>query len=168
MKTLKDVALSASVSVATVSRVLGGNYPVAERTRQRVLEAIEELDYHPDGVARSLRSAKTYILGILVPDLANPYFMQLVRALEETVTGFGYHLLVASSNENGQQETDLLRIFVERRVDGVVVAPATLEPNGALTSLAARHTPIVLVDRRISGMALDSVREGVHLIFVSL
>ena len=159
MKTLKDVALCAGVSIATVSRVLGGNYPVTERTRQRVLKAIEELDYHPDGVARSLRSAKTYILGILVPDLANPYFMQLVRAVEETVAAFGYHLLVASSNENGQQETDLLRIFVEQRVDGVVMAPATLEPNAVLTSLAERHTPVVLVDRRISGMALDSVRE---------
>ncbi len=159
MNTLKDVALKAGVSIATVSRVLGGEYPVSAVTKQRVLEAVGALDYHPNGVARSLRSAKTHTLGVLVPDLANPYFMKLIRAIENTVNDVGYHLLVASSSENANQERDLLRIFLEKRLDGVVIAPVSLNGSGVFSSFISEMVPVVFVDRTITGLFVDSVRE---------
>lgn len=159
MKTIKDVALYAGVSVATVSRVISGNYPVKESTRKRVLEAINAMDYHPNGVARSLKNAKTYTLGVLVPDIANPYFIQLVRAVEATVEKFGYHLLVASSDERASKEADLIRIFLEKRLDGMIVAPVSTKPVAGWSQLIIDALPIVLVDRILDGLVIDSVRE---------
>ncbi|PSR22430.1 MAG: LacI family transcriptional regulator [Sulfobacillus acidophilus] len=159
MKTLKDVALYAGVSVATVSRVISGNYPVKETTRKRVLEAIGTLDYHPNGVARSLKNAKTYTLGVLVPDIANPYFVQLVRAVEASVEKLGYHLLVASSDEKASKESELIRVFLEKRLDGMIIAPVSVTPATDWPQLIVNALPIVLVDRILEGIMIDSVRE---------
>lgn len=159
MKTLKDVALDAGVSVATVSRVISGNYPVKESTKKRVLEAIRALDYHPNGIARSLKNAKTYTLGVLVPDIANPYFIQLVRAVEASVEKLGYHLLVASSDEKASKEADLIRVFLEKRLDGMIIAPVSVKPATDWPQLIVNALPTVLVDRIVEGLAIDSVRE---------
>lgn len=159
MKTLRDVASHAGVSVATVSRVISGDYPVKESTRQRVLEAITVLDYHPNGIARSLKSAKTYTLGVLVPDIANPYFIQLVRAIEAAVEEAGYHLLVASSDENVQKEADLIAVFLEKRLDGIVLAPAAGQTPRGWVSQVRDAVPMVLVDRKLDGLPVGSVRE---------
>ncbi|PSR31063.1 MAG: LacI family transcriptional regulator [Sulfobacillus benefaciens] len=159
MKTLRDVALHARVSVATVSRVISGDYPVKEETRRRVLEAINALDYHPNGVARSLKSAKTYTLGVLVPDMANPYFIQIARALEAVVESSGYHLLVASSDEDAEKEIGLIKVFLEKRLDGMVIAPAAVSLSPELASFLSSTLSVVLIDRVLDGVEVGSVRE---------
>ena len=159
MKTLKDVAAKAGVSIATVSRVLAGDYPVSAQTKQRVLGAVQALHYHPNGIARSLRQSKTNTLGVLIPDIANPYFMQVIRAMEKAVDKLGYHLLIASSNENAKQERDLLRIFLEKRLDGVIMAPNSRQASGELLQLFDGQVPVVFVDRTIDGVSANSVHE---------
>lgn len=155
MTTLKDVAKLAGVSTITASRALNGNYYVSEATKRKVMQAVEQLNYKPNVIARSLRNARTSTIGVLVPDISNPYFMSLIRSLEDEVQRQGYHILLASSDDNPDKESEMLDVL-EMRVDAVVVATSfTRETN----SLSDRDVPIVMVDRKIPNVRLSSVIE---------
>lgn len=144
--TIKDVANHAGVSTATVSRVLNGSPNVKEHLAERVREAISELGYRPNAAARSLKTRKTNTIGILVPDISNPYFMQISKAIEDVVAPDGFSLLFASSDEDSQKEAQLLQVLSEYRVDCLVVA--TVGGNDELLrEINSSGLSIVLVDR---------------------
>ncbi|MEJ8303349.1 LacI family DNA-binding transcriptional regulator [Saccharibacillus sacchari] len=120
MVTIKDVAKHAGVSVATVSRVLNETGYVHEDTRRMVEKAIEELNYTPNEVARSLYKRKSRLIGLLLPDITNPYFPQLARGVEDRMQESGFRLIFGNSDESEQKERHYIQTFVQNNVVGII------------------------------------------------
>ncbi|MGW5654564.1 LacI family DNA-binding transcriptional regulator [Streptomyces humi] len=150
MPTMADVARSAGVSVATVSHVLNGTRPVLPHTRQAVLDAIEELGYTPNTLARSLVTSRTRSIGLAVSAISNPYFTEILQGVEAAALKHGYSLLIADPHEDPEHELKVVQLLHERRVDGMIVAPSAA-PGGLLTYLGRHAVPTVLLDRVIRG-----------------
>lgn len=119
--TIADVAAHAGVSKTTVSHVLSGNRPVSSDTRSRVLLAIEELGYRPDGIARSLRTRRSHMVALIIPDITNPFYPALARGLEQGLGGNGYRAFICNSDGETELELGFLEEVSDRRVDGVVI-----------------------------------------------
>lgn len=156
MSTVKDVAELAGVSVATVSRTLSGYPHVSLATRERVLQAVEKLDYRPDQVARSLRRRRSNFIGLIVSTIENVFFTELARAAEQRVREYGYNLILCNTDENPQQESTYLNILDQQLAAGVILAPA---PGDAahLKPFIKSGLPIVLVNRRLDHVDCVSI-----------
>jgi LacI family transcriptional regulator, galactose operon repressor len=111
MSTLKEVARRAAVSVGTVSNVINGTAPVSDSIRERVLAAIKELEYHPNHVARSLKLKKTMMLGMIISDITNPFFSQMVRGAEDAALKQGYLLLTFNTDDRVEREKQVLGVL---------------------------------------------------------
>ncbi|MGI6432733.1 MAG: LacI family DNA-binding transcriptional regulator [Sphaerochaetaceae bacterium] len=148
--TIKDVAQSAGVSIATVSRVLNHLPSVALETRKKVLSAMESLQYNRNEVARSLKVRQTKTIGVIAPELNNPFFMEVFEAMERAFAPMGYSMIIASSNGSVEEEKRKLQIFVQRNVDALVVMPAGAEEDHFVQKSVA-SIPLVMVDRHIEG-----------------
>lgn len=143
----------AGVSVATVSRALSGSNRVSTATRARILELARENSFEPSQAARSLTSRSTGLIGVIIDEIANPFFVQVVKGIETALESSGRCLLVASSNWVAEREAEIVRSFVRNRVDGVIIAP-TSEDSEAVGILKHHGLPYVLVN--IRGAAGDS------------
>lgn len=143
--TMQDVARLAGVSVATVSAVINGTATVSPERTEKVRQAMEGLDYHPDQVARSLRVGKTFAIGMVIPDITNAFFPQVIRGVEDAARAHGYSVILCNSNEDPQQEDRHLNMLFERRVDGVLLA--CTNNAAAYDRLMRRRFPIVFFDR---------------------
>ncbi len=170
MTTIKDVARAAGVSVSTVSHVLSGNRPISEGTRKRVLETISTLGYRPNRLAQGLVSKTSGALGLLVPDLANPFFNSIAEAMEITAHENNYSVILCNTNLDPEREADYLSILLSQQVDGLLYFPGTRVPNTALLDAAAAGMPVVVIDERIDNLCgvfvdnFDGGRQiGVHL-----
>jgi len=146
MATIKDVAREANVSTASVSRVLAGRPHASPQMRERVLAVARELNFRPNGVARSLRTTGTQTVGLVVPDLLNPFFTELARAVVDTARGAGFSVIVGNADDDPVQQDHYVRILLERQVDGLIVVP-TIETSPLLREAADRGHHLVLVDR---------------------
>lgn len=153
--TIREVAASARVSVATVSRVLNGIGPVREATRRRVLAAVEELHYRPHSGARSLITNQTGTVGVLLPDIYGEFFSELIRGLDQTARASHYHLLVSSSHSDRAEIEALLR-EMRGRVDGLVVMSPDIEAKTLRANLD-ETLPIVLLNCLVDGTGFDSI-----------
>ena len=164
--TLADVAARSGVSTATVSRVLAGIGRAQPPTRARVLAAARELNYHPSGVARALKRRETRTLGLLVTDITNPFYPQIVQAVEAAAHARGYGIVLANGGDDAPRELEHLDLLVERRVDGIVVASSLLTRRHA-ERLRSTAVPVVLVNDTVSGSRLPTVttahRRGARL-----
>lgn len=152
MTTRADVARLAGTSTAVVSYVVnGGPRRVAPETAARVRAAIETLRYRPNAVARSLRMQRTGVIGLIVPDLANPFFAELASSVERGAAQYGGALFVGNSAESEEREARNVQTFAEHRVDGLVIVPvrAALKPAVARTLL---ELPAVVLDRMLAGV----------------
>lgn len=118
--TIYDVAREASVSMATVSRVVNGNPNVKPTTRKRVLEAIDRLGYRPNAVARGLASKKTTTVGVIIPDISSIFFSELARGIEDIATMYKYNIILCNSDQNKDKEIHLVNTLLEKQVDGIV------------------------------------------------
>ena len=139
-----DVARRAGVSRATVSYVLNGltdgRIPISDETRQRVVEAIEELGYEPDARAQALRSGSTNTIALVIPDLRNPHFCEFATSVEEAARASGYHLLLSSTTLNDEYAVDIFKDLAQRRFDGLILASSfILESKEAQAILARIH-----------------------------
>jgi len=152
---LTDVAELAGVSTATVSRVLNGLGPTSEDVRTRVLRAAKELDYHPNWLARSLRARRTNTVGLVLPDIENPFFTSLVKGAERAAGTRGWNLILCNSDEDVEREEALVRTLAERKIDGLLLCAAA-GPHDFLARYQ-RHLPIVAVNRLIPGASVPSV-----------
>ncbi|MEU3515748.1 LacI family DNA-binding transcriptional regulator [Streptomyces sp. NPDC006654] len=148
MPTMADVARSAGVSVATVSHVLNETRPVLPHTRQAVLDAVEELGYTPNTLARSLVTSRTRSIGLAVSAISNPYFTEILQGVEAAALEHGYSLLIADPHDDPEHERKVVQLLHERRVDGMIVAPSAA-PGGLLAYLGRHAVPTVLLDRVI-------------------
>ncbi len=151
--TIKDVAARAGVGTATVSRYLNG---ARVRQVQQIQEAVEALAFRPNQLARSLKSGSTRTIGVLVPDIANPFFADVVQGIESVTRAGGYSLLLCNTDEDLDRERALVNILLQKQVDGILMAPAT-EGSDAPLMLRARRVPVVLIDRRIEAEEFDVV-----------
>ncbi len=157
MTTLSDVARRAGVSTMTVSRVINESGYISQETRARVNDAISELGYMPNALARQLRSRRTKTVALVVTDIRNPFFTTIASGVEDTARGRGYAVMFCSTYESEAEEAEYVRILIERRVDGVLLVPAC----GAGTSvqlLQDHGMPTVVLDRHISSVRTDEVR----------
>src|SRR5829696_2145157 len=123
MATIDDVAKQAGVSIATVSRVLNGTSGVGDETRKRVEAAMAALEYQPNPAARSLRSNRSRIIGLLISDIQNPFFAGLIRGIEDEALRHGYSLILCNSSENPQREQQYLDVLYAERVAGAIIVP---------------------------------------------
>lgn len=155
MATIKDVAAKAGVSIGTVSNVVTGNRFVSSQTTGRVREAMTELGFSPNGVASSLRSRRTRTIGLIVPDNANPFFAEIARAIEQANTAVGFGLMLCNTQRSPELAAASVRLLVEKRVDGIILAAAT--DAETLRPAVAAGVPIVLVDSDVPGVRADAV-----------
>jgi len=156
--TLRDVSVIAGVSLSTVSHVINRTRVVSDAARERVEAAIRQTGYTPNSLARSLKTAVTRTIGLAIGDIRNPYFTDVVQSLEESARERGYALLLSDSGDNPQREMNTLRVLVERRVDGLILAPAN-PGRAALEFLQQHGVPLVQIDR-IADPAWDYVVAG--------
>lgn len=153
---VRDVAKKAGVSVGTVSNVLNNPDKVADRTVLKVQQAIKSLGFVRNDAARQLRAGKSHSIGLLVLDVRNPFFTDVARGAEEAAAEHHMSILLANSDENHEREKQLLHLFEEQRVAGLLVSPVSSDVSD-LISARDRGTPIVLVDRQSKDKSLSSV-----------
>lgn len=146
--TMEDVAREAGVSIMTVSRVVNDRRDVSLTTRRQVLEVIERLGYRPSGIARGLVTKHTRTLGLVVPDISNPFFASLVRGAEQEAYAEEYSVFLGNTDEDPQRELAIIRSLDEKRVDGLLLCSSRLSES-ELAAVAARFSAMVLVSRQI-------------------
>ncbi len=156
--TMRDVAAAAGVSLMTVSRVVNGEGGVATETAERVEQAIARLGYQRNDLARHLRSKEqeSRTIGLVVDDLANPFYSTLARAVEDEAYRRGYLVLVGSTNNDPRRERAVVTAFTARRIDGLILVP-TSGSQSFLKAHLALGTPVVCADRIARGIAVDTV-----------
>lgn len=147
MRTMGDVARAAGVSVSTVSHVVNGTRPVSAAAREAVLAAIAEVGYRHNTVARALATSSTQTVGLAISALRNPYFGDLVHAIESHLATDGYTLVLADNHDDAAHEVRLVGQLLDRRVDGLILAPAAGAEGASLPLVQRSGTPVVLIDR---------------------
>jgi LacI family transcriptional regulator len=162
---IRAVAAVAKVSIATVSRTINGSPVVSDRLSKRVWRAIEQLNYFPNTHARSLVSGRSRILGIIVENITNPFFPELIQSFEEVAVAHGYEILVSSSNSNLATLTNCVRRMLERKVEGVAVLTFG-EEEPVLDQLANHDIPMVLAEFRLGEAKVSTIlldyKSGIH------
>jgi LacI family transcriptional regulator, galactose operon repressor len=153
--TMRDVARLAKVSTATVSAVINRNVPVSALRTKRVSDAMAALDYHPDEIARSLKKGRTNAIGVIVPDITNTFYPEVIQGVEEAARQRGYAVLLCDSSENPENEREHLSTLFSRRVDGVLLACCA--DSTSQDAIARQRYPVVFVDRIPFANAENSV-----------
>jgi DNA-binding LacI/PurR family transcriptional regulator len=156
MANIKQVAKRAGVSSATVSRVLAGSAPVTEAYRDRVLQAVAELGYRPNRIASNLRRQQSQTVGVVVADIGNPHFSELLRTVEAAAYTQGYRVLLCNTDDQAEKQRSYLEVLAAERVQGVILAPS--EPNGTeIGELWDLGIPVVAFDRSVTEHRTDAV-----------
>jgi len=158
LPTIKRVAKLAGVSVGTVSHVITGSVPVTEPLRLKVQAAIRELNYHPNHVARSLKTRKTRTLGIVIPDMTIPFFPHVVSGAEEAARQRGYSLIAVNSGDDCERQKELLSLLRAQRVEGILLVVASgIMPQTQIARILESGIPIVCLDRVPDRLRVDSI-----------
>ena len=158
--TIRDVAVNAKVSAATVGRVIGGYGSVSAHMTKKVNEAVKALGYYPDGIAQSMKNKTTHTLGIIVANICNPFFGTIVRAAEDAAERNGYNIIVCNTDEDIRKELLYAETLLQKKVDGLIVASAyfkTAKEAQKIRQLYGEFMPTVLIDRKILGLGLPTI-----------
>jgi LacI family transcriptional regulator len=153
---MKDIARDLGVSVVTVSKVLRNHQDIGEETRKRVLQRVKELNYTPNLAARGLVTGKTYLVGLVVPDLLHPFFAQIAVSLSEALRKKGYYLTITLSEDNEELEEQEIGRIISRRLDALIIASTCAEP-AIFERLQKEGPPFVLIDRSFPGFDANFV-----------
>lgn len=163
--TINDIAKLANVSKASVSRVINNKSEgVGKETRDRILKVIEEHQFQPSMLARGLVTKRTKTIGLIIPDITNPFFPQLVRGAEDYASKYGYNIFLGNTDKSVNKEKEYLDAFVEKSVDGVILTSNISEADSQYKLLKQSSTPCVLLDRYVeyedyeAGVYLDNVK----------
>lgn len=158
MPNIYDVAREAKVSVFTVSAVINNNGQVSSASQRRVQAAIEKLNYRPNLLARSLAKRQTFTIGIVVPDISNPFFPQVVRGAEDVLQKAGYSAILCNSDDQAEKEEHYLEFLMSRRVDGIILAKTPTKMNPAVRQrLLDSKIPLVLLMRTSPDVSADAI-----------
>jgi LacI family transcriptional regulator len=156
MTTIREVAEIAGVSYATVSHVINNTRVVSPETRQRVMDAMAELNYRPNALARSLRQGKTNTLGLVLPDSANPFFAEISRSIEDEAFNKGYSVFLCNTELDTRRELFYVDVLSKKQVDGIIFVAAGDQAD-SLDFLAREGMPVVMIDRNIPNVEVDAV-----------
>ena len=153
---MKDIARDLGVSVITISKVLRNHPDIGDETRERVLARVRELDYRPNFAARSLVTGRSYLVGLVVPDLLHPFFAEIAKSLSDVLRKNGYYLIVSSSEEDPELEEQEINQLLARRLDTLIVAScrSTVE---LFFRMEKQEMPYVLLDRQLPGLSANFV-----------
>ena len=154
--TMKDVAKAAGVHSSTVSRVINGNPNISQATAEKVLLAIKKLDYTPNALARSLKTKKLQTFGMLIPDIANPFFAGLARGVEDRANEYGYNVILCNTDDCLEKEIIYLRLLAERCVEGLILATAKIRDK-SIIELERSQFPYIMLSRNIKGLQENSI-----------
>lgn len=162
--TIKDIAVKANISYSTVSRALNNKYGVNPGTREKILRIADEINYLPNAIARGLVSKQTKTIGLVIPDLRNPFFPEVASGIGESAAENGYNVFLCDSNWSREREEQYIKLLAERRVDGLIVAPIGNSIDG-LKTITKDMLPVVYVSRapantNHSYVVIDNVRGG--------
>jgi len=157
MSSIKEVASEAGVSTATVSHVINNTRFVSDEVRARVMLAIEQHRYYPNAHARSLASGRSKIIGLVISDIANPFFPELVKAIEEAAFDRGYDTFLSNTNYDTERTSRYVQRFFERKVAGVAVMTSEMKKE-LIDELAHRKVPVVFLDVGQAGMQMSNLR----------
>jgi len=153
---MKDIAEDLGLSVVTISKVLRNHPDIADETRERVLKRIKELDYQPNIMARSLVTGRSYLIGLVVPDLLHPFFAEIAKALSAAIGEKGYSTIISSSEEDPELEAREIQQLTGRRLDALVIASVGIDTEPFLR-LSRHDVPYVLIDRELPGLSANFV-----------
>lgn len=153
---MKDVAKHAEVSIATVSHVINNTRFVAEETRQKVMNSIEALGYVPNPTARSFKTGRKNLIGIIVPDIANPVWAIIIEEVEDILAEYGYKLIIVNTKETESREIENLKLLSSGMVDGLIVA-TTLTDFSQIAACVPKDFPMEFIDRQIPGCPYDTI-----------
>ena len=153
---MKDIAKDLGLSVVTISKVLRNHPDISEETRARVLKHVKDRDYQPNILARSLVTGHSYLVGLIVPDLIHPFFAEIAKALSLVIRPRGYSLIISSSEEDAELESQEVRQLLARQLDALVVA-STAASGEQFARLAEDSLPYVLIDRNFTGLSANFV-----------
>lgn len=166
--TLLDIAKHANVSRTTVSMVLNNkDISVSEETRNRILDAAKELNYIPNSLARSLSTKKSYTIGFVIPDIENPFFAEMAKAIETEAEKMGYSTILCNTFNRSEKEEEYIKLLISKLVDGVIIV-ASGRKNNSINMLKDNEVPFVIVDRHvdeeenINGVFCDN-EEGIKI-----
>lgn len=154
--TIYDVARQAGVSIATVSKVINRSGKISEKTRERIGSIMAEMGFVPNLVASALSNKKTYMIGLLIPDISNPYFAELSRHIEDRAQEHGYHIVICNTDNRVDKEKEYLTFLQQKGVDGILLATGASMPH-TLDTLQERKIPITLIAREVPHFSVNTV-----------
>lgn len=154
--TIYDVAQAAGVSIATVSKVINGTGRISDKTRKHVLVIMDQLKYQPSMVASALTGKSTFTIGLTLPDLANPFFAEIARAVEDRCHEFGFNVFICSTDNDPDKEVKYFSLLTQKRVDGIIVA-TRIQNDQFLKKLIQQNVPIALITNEMPTLAVDTV-----------
>lgn len=154
--TIYDVAKEANVSIATVSKVINNTGKISEKTKIKVREVMVELNYRPNMIASALMGKQTKTIGLLIPDLANPFFSELARSIEDQGHELGYNLVICNTDYKSEKEINYLTLLKQKQVDGFILASG-FEEFDKVKEIVSEETPIVIVARDFPMFSVDAV-----------
>lgn len=162
--TIKDVAKKANVSITTVSRVLNNKPDVSDQTKEKIKKIIKELGYNQNDVARGLVLDKTYTIGLIIPDISNPFFPKLAQGVENKAKELGYSVIFCDTNNKISEEIEAIELLKRKKIDGIILS-LSLKNKEELKKLKEENFPVVQIDRQIPGfdypiVTIDNVKSS--------
>lgn len=154
--TIRDVAELVGVHPSTVSRVINDDSRISEKTKNKVLLIIKKLGYTPNAIARGLKIKRTYTLGMLIPDITNPFFAEIARGVEDAANANGFNIILCNTDDKLKKERIYLEILKEKRVDGLILGTAHIRDKSIL-ELEKKKFPYILLSRNIEGLDKNCV-----------
>lgn len=156
MATIKDVSKLAGVSVATVSRVINNKGYVGKETRENIEKAMEMLKYTPNDIARRLAGKKSNTIGLVIPDILNPFFPEIARAVEDTANELGYNIILCNTDNSSKKEKQYFDMLFNKQVDGIIISSYTVIPE-TLLEIMDKNMPVVVIDNKFEGTKIPTV-----------
>lgn len=157
MSSINDVAKLAKVSISTVSRVMNGHPNVRKEKREAVLKAVEELNYIPNALAQGLVKKSTHSVAILIADISNMFYANLLKNIENSLNKKGYQVLIGNTDWDVEKEKEYIRYMLQKQVDGIILTSTTLDDN-YLNKIADNGVALVVLDRDFSSTNIDQIR----------
>lgn len=157
MVTIKDIAKKAKVSTSTVSHVINSTHYVSEGLKDRILKVMEEENYYPNLVARSLRSKRTNTIGVILPEISDPFLAEIARRIEMQLAYKGYQMIISNSEDNIQKELESIKTLSKKMVDGILVLP-TPGSRINIKELREQNIPVIFIDRETPYLNVDMVK----------
>ncbi|EDS78617.1 transcriptional regulator [Clostridium botulinum C str. Eklund] len=164
--TISDIAKQANVSQTTVSRVLNNSGYVKDETRKKVLKVMKDLNYSPSAIARSLSTKKTNIIGVIVPDIKNPFFGDAIKGISDVADKHNFNIILCDADENIEKEIKAIKLLKEQRIEGIIITPTSVEDefnSKYLTAIENLGIPVILLEGNVkysnfSGVFIDNIQ----------